>query len=434
MKNSFNVLDSLKLDVQVTSNPFNFQLNQVFEVGARENPKRSFLFINKLLGKHLAVHPDIPQITGHLLANLFVKAYQGTYFSDTNFLVRAIQEPSILDNLHYYLDHPYILDNKTLFIGFAETATGLAHAVFSAFTQAYFAHTTREEFADRKSVFSFTEDHSHAVNHSCFLEDDSLLRDVKHIVLIDDEITTGNTCLHLIRALNQRYSGKQYTVLSLMDWRNPEDEQRYTEAQDELGVSIKNLSLIRGRLDQFTYPTFHNDQKLKEGSAMYQVLRLEDFLPKVNVKLMHGKYQGFLRQTGRFGMHSDEGEGLETVCRYYAEFLNKYFSRGEKTLCIGTGEFIYIPSRIASYLGRGVEYKSSTRSPIYIADADQYPVHNRISYVNDDGVINYIYNLKDRGYDEVFMFFEKEPSGKLLRRIAYQLKSQDIQKYYFILM
>ena len=44
----------------IRKNNYNFSEEQLFVVGKRDNnKKRSFLFISKLLGKHLAVKPEV---------------------------------------------------------------------------------------------------------------------------------------------------------------------------------------------------------------------------------------------------------------------------------------------------------------------------------------------------------------------------------------
>ena len=55
----------------IRKNNYNFSEEQLFVVGKRDNnKKRSFLFISKLLGKHLAVKPEVVKATGFLLSSL----------------------------------------------------------------------------------------------------------------------------------------------------------------------------------------------------------------------------------------------------------------------------------------------------------------------------------------------------------------------------
>ena len=56
---------------EVKNNRFNFDVTDLIEVGKRtNNSKRNFLFISKLLGKHIIVKPNIIKAAGILLASL----------------------------------------------------------------------------------------------------------------------------------------------------------------------------------------------------------------------------------------------------------------------------------------------------------------------------------------------------------------------------
>lgn len=60
-------------------------------------------------------------------------------------VVATLKEGTRLENR---MDGYVKLDETTLFIGFAETATALGHAVFNTFqSNAIYIHTTREVFA-----------------------------------------------------------------------------------------------------------------------------------------------------------------------------------------------------------------------------------------------------------------------------------------------
>lgn len=433
--NSFNVLNKVNLNIQTISNPFDFKMNDLFLLGARVNPKRSFLFVSKLLGKHLEVHPDIPKLSGHLLANLFTEKYGNGYFSNIHALVEAVKREKIDAAVKQELSKTIALSEKTLFLGFAETATGIGHSVFSAFDNAYYLHTTREEFSNKQSVFNFREDHSHATDHVCYLLDQSIVDEVNHIVLIDDEITTGNTCLNLIRALNEVYPNKRYTVLSLLDWRTKEQAANYEKFQNELQVEIQTLSLLRGSIELTSNHVFEQpgDNSSKKASLKGYEEMVIPFKERVSVKGMDGKDQSLLLTTGRFGVSSETGHTIEEEAKRVGELLKSH-RKGEKTLCIGNGEFMYIPSRIAAYMGKGVAYKSSTRSPIYIAEEKDYPIYDRIEYEISQGTFNYLYNLEKSGFDEVIMFFEESPAQEVLMQIADEINEKGIKRIIFVIV
>lgn len=435
--NSFNLLNEVQLDIETKSNPFGFCMEDLFLMGARVNPKRSFLFISKLLGKHLEVQSDIPKLSGHLLSNLFVKKEEGYYFSDIYNLVEAVKTGDTTDYVKEELNRTHTLKEKVLFLGFAETATGIGHAVFSAFQNAHYVHTTREAFTDKESVFNFQEEHSHATDHLCYLMDKEVINEVSHIVLVDDEVTTGNTCLNLIRSLNEVYPNKRYTIMSLLDWRTDVQEEAYSRFQQELNIQINNVSLLRGSVELVKNTVFEQDlitAPMIQSSTKpnYRVI-YSYFKDRVTAWKSEQVVTSLLKATGRFGVSSEENVRMEEEAKECGKYLED-LRRGHKTLCVGHGEFMYIPSRIASHMGESVAYKSSTRSPIYVSDMEGYPIHDRIDYELENGVTNYLYNLQSSGFEEVMMFFENDMDNKTLNLIAEKIRSKGIEHITFVMV
>lgn len=400
---SFNVLDKFNLHTSLTDNPYDFAPSDLFEVGARVNPKRHFLFVSRLIGKHLDVHPDIPKATGVLLAHLFVKKMEEPSSFEPDPLVAFIKKGVRNEQTSHALQLRHALkeEDKTLFIGFAETATGLGHSVFSSFNHAYFIHTTRET-VPIASLFDFKEEHSHAVDHRCYLKDETVIKDAKHVVLIDDEMTTGKTSLNLIRSLHAIYPKKRYTILCLLDWRNKEEEQAYEKMEKELGVTISVVSLTKGTIQVSNNYFFEhaNEETLLTPIASYHT-SASFFLPKMGFEKTD-----YLLYTGRFGLSSKEHDAIEQSAKEIGKKLKKMRGKN-KTLVLGVGEFMYIPSRIAAYMGENVAHKTTTRSPIYSTSHPLYPFHSRITFTDDDGVTNHVYNVKEQQYEDIFIVSEK---------------------------
>lgn len=416
---SFNVLNQLEVDVNFTYNPYGFLASDLFEVGARVNPKRSFLFVSKLIGKHLDVHPDVPKATGMLLAELFIREIEGLPVFDTKPLVDFIKTGKKDQSTEEVLQSRALLakEDGVLFIGFAETATGLGHAVFSSFDEASFIHTTREDLM-MKSVFDFEEEHSHAVDHRCYLLDESIIKDSKHVVLIDDEMTTGKTSLNLIRSLHHVYPKERYTILCLLDWRNKEEKKAYEQLEKELGVKISVVSLTQGSMKLSKEAFFEYEEQVSHELKEIPYRSIDSsMIPKVEV-IQSGtiNFVKYPLYTGRFGLTSNEHDKVEESAKNLGKFLAP-LRRGRKTLVLGMGEFMYIPSRIASYMGDGVVHKTTTRSPIYPFVQEGYPIHDRLSFKDEQGVTYYSYNLKKNHYDEVMVisenFLSKDMRGKM---------------------
>lgn len=423
MKSYYNVLDKLEIELSITNNPFQFNLEDLFQMGARINPKRNFLFISKLLGKHLDVHPHIPKAAGHVLASLFLEQQEKQKMESLSTLLSFIQHPKDMENLNNLLDNQYDLSESTLFIGFAETATGLGHAVFSAFSNAYYIHTTRDEVEHMTSVFDFKEEHSHAVDHRCFLRDQDILKRAKHIVLIDDEMTTGKTSLNLISSLHAHYPGKDYTILSLLDWRKKEEKEMYGKVEKELGISIHCLSLLQGTIElkkngTFTYEEEKRGEKeeIKENISYF----LYDEISSLTTEL-----------SARTGISSIEQREIEIQAEKMGEKVKKY-RHFDDTLVIGMGEFMFIPSRIAAHMGKGVFFKTTTRSPIFIHEETHYPIHDRILFQDGEEITYHLYNIRNQPYKEVIVLLEKKEIHHTMHQIATCFYEKGIKHVTFV--
>jgi hypothetical protein len=86
---------------------------------------------------------------------------------------------------------------------------------------------------------------------------------------------------------------------------------------------------------------------------------------------------------------------------------------------------MYIPMKTASYMGDGVFYQSTTRSPIHPAGRKDYAVKSAFPFSNpEDGeTANFFYNVEEDQYDEVFVFFERYVSEERVQPMLDQLKS-----------
>ena len=69
------------------------------------------------------------------------------------------------------MSHRLNLPQSVAFIGFAETATAIGHAVYETFGQGgSYIHTTREVIEGSASIINFSEEHSHAIAHYGYCE------------------------------------------------------------------------------------------------------------------------------------------------------------------------------------------------------------------------------------------------------------------------
>ena len=257
---------------------------------------------------------------------------------------------------------------------------------------------------------------------------------IKPICLVDDEITTGNTALNIIASIQKRFPRKEYTILSLLDWRSEEDQQRLKEFEKLHDVRITTYALLTGTIQVEGTPDLTESTDVV-GESVVEVPNFERIsLQSLPIPLPHFIYSsidssGFKNAsyysalTGRFGISSDNKQEVEAYCQRVGEYLQKYRT-GKRTLCLGTGEFMHIPMKTAVYMGEGVSYHSTTRSPIFPIDREGYPVKNRMAFESpeDPATMNYAYNVSDMEYDEVFLFFERPMDDKRLEPILRQFK------------
>ena len=172
-------------------------LAEALDFAARHNRLRQFLFVSKLLGRHLPTPPERLRGASTRLANR----------------LHGLAEPC-------------------LFIGMAETATALGQAVFRAWTLAggrgLYLDTTRRRTGGAIAL-SFTESHSHApgdVVHLPGPADDpaGVFQHAKTLVIVDDEATTGRTAAQLAAAYAHFRSASVPAHLAvLVHWLAPEE-------------------------------------------------------------------------------------------------------------------------------------------------------------------------------------------------------------------
>lgn len=376
----------MSVDINIRENKYNLNLDDLIIMGKRiNNPKRNFLFISKVLGKHIEVKPSICKEIGLKLARLIFDKEEKNYRNN----------------------------EKISVIGFAETATGLGMAVASYIKNCYYITTTRECITELKSIFKFEEEHSHATTHKCFpLDKDNLVNSEK-IILVDDEITTGKSMINIIKELKKVTNAKEFIILSILDWRNEDHRKAYDDLVNKENINLEVLSLISGDIkvkDTTTYIDT-NDEVINDTADVLNY----NVLDRINLKTSYEKeVESYLLHTGRFGVEFNEIEELEIKCKDIANRLQSLIESNEKILVLGHGENIYIPCRIASYIKGDVYFKSTTRSPIYCEDVDGYPIKEKHIFYHK-GVKYYFYNKSEieKKYDKVILITEDDLNIKL---------------------
>jgi adenine/guanine phosphoribosyltransferase-like PRPP-binding protein len=376
-------------------NPYNLNPDDIYTMGKRvDNPNRDFLFISKLLGKHLPVKPETVKATGYLLASL-------KYPFNPMLSIHTIFD----DAAPNYKLQAFPTDTPPLVIGFCETATALGLAVASAIDGSVYIHTTREPVKKVLPLLTFEEEHSHATTHtlySDFVEIDKF----KEVILVDDEISTGHSLLNIITNLRANSNIREYSILTIMDNRSKEDIQRYYHYAATYGIHIHVYSL------------YADDEILSHTQKPTVILHNQDSTPitatnpipplALNLFPRYKNGELYLKHTGRFGMHYQDIKQLEKLAQSAANKIRPHLAYEHKILVLGHGETMYIPSRIAAYLqseSLDVDFRTTTRSPIY---CDGVIIKDEVIYTDPHTQATYhLYNQEDTlHYDLVLLLTE----------------------------
>lgn len=358
-----------------------YQPRDLFTMALRHNnSRRSFLFVSRVLGKHIPITPPtLIDATKHL-SQLWL---QQNFGSDEN----VISEPLLV-------------------IGFAETATAMGHSFFSHLRgNVSYLHSTRERPVNISPTFYACESHSHATDHDFYLSDKSLIGEAKHVLIVDDEITSGRTALELIKAIDEQYPGKRYSVASFLDWRTQKNRNAFLEGID--GREVKAVSLLRGEILDNTLQSpseeFVNSWSGGKSAARWKTIELP-----LTQSEFHNESNRFSAYSGRFGITRDDQELLDQEIAAFGSEI-RHHRAGSKTLFLGRGECMYIPLRLAMEAGDNVFFHATTRSPAWPSgDIEPYGIGNGIIFHALDGnsYREYVYNILGCDYDELFLVTE----------------------------
>lgn len=327
---------------------------------ARRNPRRGFLFVSRVLGRHVPVRPA------------------GMRWAHARLAARV--EPD--------------LPGPVLFLGLAETATGLGQGVHEAWRRrtaradTLFLHSTRYRL-HREPLLEFREEHSHAPAHVVYRPEPEalrrMLRHVRSVVLVDDEASTGTTFLNLTRALAAVLpSIERVTMGVLTDWCGRAGRDALRAA---MLVPARMVSLLAG---SYTFTP-------RPG--------LDDVAPPALGGNGEPKDALLARDHGRLGGRVDDAR-VRAMAR-------RLFRRpGERVLVLGTGEFVHPPYRLAAALerlGADVRFQATTRSPAMVGHALECALQFTDSY--GDGIPNWLYNVRRDAYDRVLVCHETPASA-----------------------
>lgn len=338
-----------------------FPLEELCGFAARNNRKRGFLFLSKVLGKHWPARP------------------------------------SRMRDLHRFLASGLRLGpGPWLFVAMAETATGLGQGVFEAALEQHprakslFLHSTRYRL-DGHPYLGFQEHHCHAPDQYLYepirAEHRDLFETARELIVVDDEISTGSTLCNLVdayRARNPRLERAHFTCIT--SFSGAASAERFGE---RLGLPVNCVAAL------------HADFSFRPESGAFS----DEAPPAVGDNTCAPGQ--IAEDCGRFGIHY----ALD-IPRQDIERLTEGLAPRSRVLVLGTGEFMHVSFRIGLLLeeqGHAVAVQSTTRSPILI-DAD---VCRRLVFGDNygEGITNYLYNVDPGGFDRTIICHETPVEG-----------------------
>lgn len=331
-------------------------LDDLCVFAARDNPRRAFLVVSKVLGRHMPAKPSVMRASFRDLAALI----------------------------------PDDLPGPVLVAGMAETAICLGQGVHeellkrSGRADMLYLHSTRQVL-DYPILCRFEEPHSHASSHIIYRPDalDDSFAQPRSLVIVDDEISTGTTIKNLAEAMISCLPSLQRVVaVTLADW------SLGNEWASNISRPCEVVSLLSGRLEMEAKSKTIAPNKTFDKAAT-----------ALGTMIQHHNY-------GRLGRDDVANEGDGLIDRLVLE-------PNTKILVLGTGEFTYPSFRIAEKLealGYDVVVQSTTRSPVQMGDV----IRHKLSFADNYGtdVTNYVYNV-DPSDDRITILCHETPVGSV---------------------
>ncbi|WP_405730999.1 phosphoribosyltransferase [Streptomyces sp. NBC_01537] len=375
-------------------------IRELLGLALRRNPKRAHLLVSNVLGKHVPQRPAVIYGAGHGLG-VRVRALLGDDAAA-----------------------------RSVVLGYAETATGLGHAVADGLGLAPYLHSTRRPVDGVPTAGGFEESHSHATSHLLLPEDPALLAGDGPLVLVDDEFSTGNTVLNTITDLHARYPRERYVVVALVDMRSEADRGRLRDFAAELGARVDLIALGSGTV---VLP----DGVLERGQelvAAHEGLSPTPPLPETGAsprtplgasppdpqssnagraEFVDLGWPAGLPDGGRHGFTPAHRTRLDAALPAMAASLAAALPRNAtRVLVLGNEELMYAPLRLAHALeeavggGADVRFSTTTRSPVLAVDDPGYAIRTRIVFPDHDHPADgdgerYAYNVAGGGFDAI---------------------------------
>ncbi|MES9505215.1 phosphoribosyltransferase [Streptomyces sp. NPDC000609] len=380
------------------------ELKDLLGLALRRNPKRAHLLVSNVLGKHVPQKPSVVYGAGFELGR---------------------KARALLGDAEA---------RRAVVLGYAETATGLGHAVADGLGLAPYLHSTRRPVEGVARAGGFEESHSHATSHLLLPEDPDLLAgdlgpaplpgavSDAPLVLVDDEFSTGNTVLNTIRALHERYPRSRYVIVALVDMRSPADRGRLAGFAAEIGARVDlvarssgTVTLPEGVLEKGRALVAAHDGAgpvAHDGacSAAPRPAGGQGPRPCARVDL---QWPAGVPDGGRHGFTPAHRAALEQALPAMAARIAEALGDdARRVLILGFEELMYAPLRLGTALEdrtqAEVRYSTTTRSPVLAVDDPGYAIRTRLVFPAHDDPADgpgdrYAYNVAGAGFDAVVL-------------------------------
>lgn len=342
--------------------PDRMGVDDLLLVAERENPKRPFLFVSTVLGRHIPV--------------------------------RASVHRRILSRIADEIAPAIPAGSGVLVFGFAETAIGLGAGVHDELCRRMpdetmgFLPSTRHPDG-REVWFGFDENHSHATAHNVLVPGPGPVRiaaqTARTLVLVDDEATTGNTFSNVVRSF--REAGRVFDriiLVTLTDWSGGSAQVAVSREAGLPEDAVTVISLLEGS---------HSWDRRED--AVIPVLPVSvEALSSAGIDADLGAWRRGIWGPTDLTAAADAAEGVISTT-------------GGQVLVIGTGELVWQAFRLAEELsarGQAASFLATTRSPVLqgsvIRHKVAFPDHYGL------GVPMYLHNVDPRNWSSIILLTE----------------------------
>lgn len=362
---------------------------ELVRIAKRENnTRRKYLVVNRLQGKHIPVSPKEALQMFRSLAELIKEAY-----------------PS----------------ERLLMVGFAETATAIGAAV-AIECQAAYMQTTREVI-DGVDYLYFSESHSHATEQKLVKTDlDKIIGKTDRIVFIEDEVTTGNTILNIVRLIQKTYAQPvSFAVASILNGMNEEALENYKNLKIPVHYLVKTTHdtyteiaeqyQADGTCHICTKPQEKEVEQQKEVQQQIEMQQTKEAQQPIEVQEISGWINARRLHTADTYKQACEQLWQEIQQKYGYTKYTKETETGRRILVLGTEEFMYPALYVGAKLeeaGYTVRMHATTRSPIAVSKEEKYPLHTRyeLASLYDKNRTTFVYDLAE--YEEVLVLTDAQ--------------------------